>query len=160
MADRKTAKKGGKTAAKRTGASSVFSTEERAAIRDYVKDTKAERSGTLPGESEVLQRIKEMAPADRAMAERVHAVIKSAVPELSPKLWYGMPAYSKDGKMICFFQPATKFKTRYGTLGFSDSAKLDEGNMWPNSYALLKLTPAEEKRIGALVKQAASGSLS
>jgi uncharacterized protein YdhG (YjbR/CyaY superfamily) len=156
MAEGKTAKKGAKTAAKSTGASSLFSAEEHAAIRDYVKDTKAERAGKLPGESEVLQRIKEMAPGDRAMAERVHAVIKSAVPELSPKLWYGMPAYAKDGKMICFFQPATKFKTRYGTLGFSDNAKLDEGNMWPNSYALLKLTAAEEKRIGALVKQAAS----
>lgn len=108
------------------------------------------------GESAVLAKIAEMTGSDRAMAERLHAVITSAVPSLAPKPWYGMPAYAKDGKVVCFFQAAAKFKTRYATLGFSDEAKLDEGSMWPNAFALTKLTPADEKTIAALVKRAAS----
>jgi uncharacterized protein YdhG (YjbR/CyaY superfamily) len=102
----------------------------------------------------VLAKIAEMQDADRVMAERLHAVIKASVPDLAPRLWYGMPAYAKDGKIVCFFQPAQKFKTRYGTLGFSDKANLDEGAMWPTSYALTELTAADEARIAALVKRA------
>jgi uncharacterized protein YdhG (YjbR/CyaY superfamily) len=103
----------------------------------------------------VLEKIAEMQEADRAMANRIHALIKASAPSLSPKLWYGMPAYARDGKIVCFFQPAKKFKTRYSTLGFNDPAKLDEGAMWPVAYALTKLTAADEARIGALVKRAA-----
>ena len=101
-------------------------------------------------------RVKELKAPDRALAKRLHAIIKASVPALSPKPWYGMPAYAKEGKIVCFFQPAQKFKTRYATLGFSDAAKLDEGNMWPNAYALTNLTAADEARISALVKKAAS----
>jgi uncharacterized protein YdhG (YjbR/CyaY superfamily) len=108
------------------------------------------------GESEVLAKIAELPPTDRAMAKRLHAVIKASAPALSPKTWYGMPAYAKDGKIVCFFQSAHKFKTRYATLGFNDAARLDEGNMWPTAFALMKLTPADEARIGALVKKAVS----
>ena len=104
----------------------------------------------------MLTKISEMPEPDRGMGERLHAVIKASAPALSPRLWYGMPAYAKDGKMVCFFQPAQKFKTRYATLGFSDAAHLDEGNMWPNAYALTELTAADEKRVGALVKKAVS----
>ncbi|TME14493.1 MAG: DUF1801 domain-containing protein, partial [Chloroflexi bacterium] len=107
-------------------------------------------------ESELLAKIAEMRESDRAMAERLHAVIKSSAPALSPTTWYGMPAYAKDGKVVCFFQPAQKFKTRYATLGFSDAANLDEGAMWPNAFALTKLNAADEARIGALVKKAVS----
>src|SRR2546425_8798067 len=108
------------------------------------------------GESEVLAKIAEMRESDRAMAKRIHALVKASAPALSPKLWYGMPAYAKDGNNVLFFQPAQKFKTRYATLGFSDKAQLDDGNMWPNAYALTKLTAADEARISALVKKAAS----
>ena len=104
----------------------------------------------------MLGKIAEMTDSDRAMAERLHAMIKDSAPDLSPKLWYGMPAYAKDGKIVCFFQPAQKFKSRYATLGFNDDANLDDGNMWPTSYALTKLTAADEKRIAALIKKAAS----
>src|SRR2546428_749581 len=107
-------------------------------------------------ETEVLAKIAEMTASDRAMGERVHAIVKKSAPHLSPKLWYGQPAYARDGKIVCFFQPAQKFKTRYATFGFSDEASLDEGNMWPTAFALTKLTPADEARIGALVKKAAS----
>ena len=138
------------TTAKKSNA--AFTAEERAAIKERVKETKA----GADGESALLAKIAEMQEADRAMAKRLHAVIKASAPTLSPTLWYGMPAYAKDGKAVCFFQPAKKFKTRYATLGFNDSAHLDEGTMWPTAYALTKLTAADEARIGALVKKAAS----
>ncbi len=126
-------------------------------MKQRVKELKAAaRGGKADEESDVLAKIAEMLPADRAMAKRLHALIKASTPALSPKLWYGMPAYAKDGKLICFFQPAKKFKTRYATFGFSDAAHLDEGAMWPNAYALLEVTPAVEARIAALVKKAAT----
>jgi uncharacterized protein YdhG (YjbR/CyaY superfamily) len=138
-----------------------FSDEERAAMKERAKELKAEaRRGTradkTDGERAVLAKIAEMPEPDRAMGERLHAVIKANAPALSPKLWYGMPAYARDGKVVCFFQPAQKFKERYATLGFSDQANLDEGAMWPTSFALKELTAAEEARIGALVKKAVS----
>jgi len=114
------------------------------------------RAGKADGETDVLAKIAEMPEPDRAMAERLHAVIKASAPALSPRTWYGMPAYALDGKVVCFFQSAHKFKTRYATLGFSDAANLDEGAMWPTAFALKKLTAAEVARIGALVKQAVS----
>ena len=134
-----------------------FTDEELGAMKQRVKELKAASRGDKADEdSDVLAKIAEMLPADRAMAKRLHALIKTSAPALSPKLWYGMPAYAKDGKLICFFQPAKKFKTRYATFGFSDAAHLDEGAMWPNAYALLEVTPAVEARIAALVKKAAS----
>ena len=136
-----------------------FNDEERAAMKDYLKEKKAAATGEqdeVMGESAVLEKIAEMEETDRAMATRLHALIKASAPDLSPRLWYGMPAYYKDGKNICFFQPAKKFKTRYATLGFSDKAHLDEGELWPNSYALMKLTPATEAKIAELVKKAVS----
>ena len=143
--------------AKRTTATKkkaeAFTAEERSAIKERVKETKADKAD---GESDVLAKIAEMSEPDRAMGKRLHAVIKASAPALSPTTWYGMPAYAKGGKVICFFQPAQKFKTRYATFGFSDKAHLDEGTMWPNAYALTKLTTADEARIGALVKKAAS----
>jgi uncharacterized protein YdhG (YjbR/CyaY superfamily) len=137
-----------------------FTAEERAAMKDRAKELKAEgRRGSRPieadVENEVLSRIAEMLEPDRVLAERVHAIVKASAPQLSPRLWYGMPAYAKGGKLVCFFQPAQRFKTRYATLGFSDQANLDDGNMWPTSYSLTKLTKADEARIGALVRQAA-----
>jgi uncharacterized protein YdhG (YjbR/CyaY superfamily) len=133
----------------------AFSAEERAAIKERVKETKA-AAEDADGESALLAKIAEMVESDRAMAKRIHAVIKASAPTLSPRLWYGMPAYAKDGKTICFFQPGQKFKTRYSTLGFNDAAHLDDGTMWPTAFALTKLTAADEARIGALVKKAAS----
>jgi hypothetical protein len=138
-----------------------FTDEEKAAMADHVKEMKLdERSGArsdkTAGASAVLAKIAELPPSDRVMAERLHAVITKSAPGLTPTTWYGMPAYAKDGKVVVFFQSAQKFKTRYATLGFSDKASLDEGNMWPNAYALTKLTAADEARIGALVKKAAS----
>jgi uncharacterized protein YdhG (YjbR/CyaY superfamily) len=138
-----------------------FTAEERAAMKDHAKDLKAAarrgaKATDADVEGEVLAKIAAMQEKDRVLAERLHAVIKTSAPGISPRLWYGMPAYAKDGKMVCFFQPAQKFKTRYATLGFSDNANLDEGAMWPTSYALTELTPADEARIGALVKRAAS----
>ncbi len=130
-----------------------FTDEERAAMRERARELKA---GKADGESDVLAKIAEMGEPDRAMAERLHALVKASAPDLSPRTWYGMPAYAKDGKVVCFFQSAQKFKSRYATLGFSDKANLDEGAMWPTSYALKELTAAEEARIGALVKQAMS----
>jgi uncharacterized protein YdhG (YjbR/CyaY superfamily) len=128
-----------------------FTAEEKAAMRERAKEAKA-----ATGETDVLEKIAEMAEPDRAMAERLHELIKTTAPELAPKTWYGMPAYAKDGDNICFFQPAQKFKSRYGTLGFTDKANLDEGAMWPSSYALMELTPDVEARIAELVKQAVS----
>ena len=133
----------------------AFSAEERAAIKERVKETKT-AANKADGESDLLAKIAEMPERDRAMGKRLHALIKASAPALSPRTWYGMPAYAKDGKVVCFFQSGQKFKTRYATLGFSDAANLDEGTMWPNAYALTKLTAADEARIGALVKKAAS----
>jgi uncharacterized protein YdhG (YjbR/CyaY superfamily) len=137
-------------------ASKAFSDEEKAAMKERAREQKAagRRAGKADAESDVLAKIAEMEESDRAMAERLHAVVKASAPELSPKTWYGMPAYAKDGKVVCFFQSAQKFKTRYATFGFSDRAKLDEGAMWPTAFALTELTAADEERIGALVKRA------
>jgi len=124
-------------------------------MKDRVQELKA-AADKADGENDVLAKIAELPAPDRAMAKRVHAIIKASAPTLSPKTWYGMPAYAKDGNIVCHFQPAQKFKTRYATLGFSDKANLDEGTMWPNAFALTKLTADDEARIGALVKKAAS----
>jgi uncharacterized protein YdhG (YjbR/CyaY superfamily) len=132
----------------------AFTDEERAAMKERARETR--RAGKADGESDVLAKIAEMPDADRVMAERIHAVVKDAAPELSPKTWYGMPAYAKGGKVVCFFQSAHKFKSRYATLGFSDTANLDKGSMWPTSYALTKLTATAEAEIKKLVKQAVS----
>ena len=136
-----------------------FTAEERAAMRERAKELKAEERANknrAAGESAVLAKIAEMPEPDRAMAERLHEIVKASAPELSPKTWYGMPAYAnKDGKVVCFFQSAEKFNARYATFGFSDKANLDEGAMWPTSFALKELTAAAEARIGALVKRAA-----
>jgi uncharacterized protein YdhG (YjbR/CyaY superfamily) len=132
-----------------------FTAEERAAMKERVRELKAEKS-KADGESDVLAKIAEMPKADRAMAERIHAIVKASAPDLMPRTWYGMPAYAKDDKVVCFFQSAAKFKSRYATFGFNDSANLDKGAMWPTAFALKKLTTAEEKKIGALVKKAAS----
>ncbi|MET9995237.1 DUF1801 domain-containing protein [Streptomyces mutabilis] len=139
-----------------------FTAEERAAMKDHAKEQKAaaRRSSRADkaalAEQDVLAKIAEMQDSDRVMAERVHAVVTASAPELAPKLWYGMPAYALDGKLICFFQSAAKFKARYATLGFSDNANLDEGNMWAAGFALSEVTPEVEERIAALVKQAVS----
>ena len=136
-----------------------FTDEERAAMKDRAQELKAEaraNKNKADGESDVLAKIVEMPEPDRTMAKRLHALIKASAPALSPKTWYGMPAYAKDGKVVCFFQSAQKFKTRYATLGFSDKANLDEGALWPVAFALKELTAAEEARISALVKKAAS----
>ena len=131
-----------------------FTAEERAAMRERAKELKAEAQ-RADGERAVLAKIAEMPETDRAMAERLHEIVKASAPELSPKTWYGMPAYAKEGKVVCFFQSAEKFNARYATFGFSDKANLDEGAMWPTSFALKELTAAAEARIGALVKRAA-----
>jgi uncharacterized protein YdhG (YjbR/CyaY superfamily) len=128
--------------------------EERAAMKDRVKELKS--GDKADGESELLAKLAEMQEADRRMGERLHAVIKASAPALSPRTWYGMPAYAKDGKVVCFYQPAQKFNSRYATLGFNDPANLDEGAMWPTAFALTELTAAVEARIGALVKKAVS----
>jgi uncharacterized protein YdhG (YjbR/CyaY superfamily) len=161
MAQRKPGTKATQKSAKSaTGrASEGFTAEERAAAKERVQELKAAarrgpRAGEADGESDVLAKIAEMPKADRAMAERLHAIIKASVPALSPRTWYGMPAYAKDGNIVCHFQSAQKFKTRYATLGFSDKANLDEGALWPVAFALTQLTAAEEARIVALVKKA------
>jgi uncharacterized protein YdhG (YjbR/CyaY superfamily) len=138
-----------------------FTDEERAAMKERAQELKAEarrgsRADKADGESDVLAKIAEMPEPDRAMAKRLHAIIRAIAPALSPKTWYGMPAYAKDGKVVCFFQSAQKFNSRYATFGFSDTANLDEGAMWPTSFALKELTASEEARIGALVKKAVS----
>jgi uncharacterized protein YdhG (YjbR/CyaY superfamily) len=147
----------------RSKTSKGFTDEERAAMKERAQELKAEaRRGTranknkADGESDVLAKIAEMKGSDRAMAKRLHAIIKASAPSLSSRTWYGMPAYAKDGKVVCFFQSAQKFKSRYATLGFSDAANLDEGAIWPTSFALKEMTAAEEARIGALVKKAVS----
>jgi len=136
-----------------------FTDEERAAMKERAQELKAEARANkdkAEGESAVLAKIAEMPEPDRAMAKRLHAIIKASAPALSPKTWYGMPAYAKDGKVVCFFQSAQKFNTRYATFGFNDAANLDEGAMWPTSFALKELTAAEEERIAALMKKAVS----
>ena len=138
-----------------TKKSKGFTDEERAAMKERAQELKAE-AAKADGESDVLAKIAEMAEPDRAMAERLHAIVKASAPDLAPKTWYGMPAYAMDGKVVCFFQSAQKFKTRYATLGFSDTANLDDGDMWPTAFALNGLTPAEEAKIVALVKKAVS----
>jgi uncharacterized protein YdhG (YjbR/CyaY superfamily) len=158
MAERKPAKKGTQKSANRTTgkASEGFTAEERAAMRERVKELKAE-ARREDGEKALLAKIAEMPPSDRAMAKRIHAIVKDIAPSLSPKTWYGMPAYAnEDGKVVCFFQDAAKFKARYATFGFNEAANLDQGDMWPTSFALKKLTAAEEKKIGALVRKAVS----
>ncbi|MFL6038200.1 MAG: iron chaperone [Gaiellaceae bacterium] len=140
----------------------TFSDEERVAMKERAQELKAAgrrgaRADKADEESAVLAKIAEMPESDRAIGERLHALVKASAPGLSPRLWYGMPAYAKAGKVVCFFQSAQKFKTRYATFGFSDKANLDEGAMWPTAFALKELTPAEESRIGALVKKAVSG---
>jgi hypothetical protein len=157
MAQRKPAKKGTQKSAKSTTAigktSKGFTNEERAAMKERARELKA-AADKADGESAVLAKIAEMPDPERAMGKRLHAIIKASAPALSPRLWYGMPAYAKDDKVVCFFQSAQKFKTRYATLGFSDAANLDEGALWPTAFALKALTAAEEARIGALVKKA------
>jgi uncharacterized protein YdhG (YjbR/CyaY superfamily) len=132
-----------------------FTDEERGAMKDRLQELKAEAK-KADAEEDVLAKIAEMSEPDRIMGERLHAIIKASAPALSPKLWYGMPAYAKDGKIVCFYQPAQKFKSRYATFGFNDDANLDEGGMWPTAFALKELTAAEEATIGALVKKAVS----
>jgi uncharacterized protein YdhG (YjbR/CyaY superfamily) len=152
-------KKDAKKPARRTDAASAkskgFTAEERAAMKERARELKAEAQ-RADGESALLAKVAEMPEPDRAMAERVHAIVKASAPDLAPKTWYGMPAYARDGKVVCFFQSADKFKSRYATFGFSDEANLDEGAMWPTSFALKELTAADEKRIAALVKKAVS----
>ena len=156
-------KKGTQESAKSTATnnkkSKGFTDEERAAMKERAKELKAEaraNKNKAEGESDVLAKIAEMPEPERAMAKRLHEIITASAPVLSPRLWYGMPAYAKDGKVVCFFTPASKFKERYATFGFNATANLDEGNMWPTSFALKELTAAEEERIGALVKKAVS----
>jgi uncharacterized protein YdhG (YjbR/CyaY superfamily) len=157
----KTAGKPAKSGTKQRNASTGFTDEERAAMKERAMELKAEKrrgghSSKADGERELLGKLAEMPQADRSMGERLHAIIKENAPELSPKTWYGMPAYAKDGKVVCYFQGAAKFKSRYSTLGFNDAANLDEGAMWPTSFALKELTAAEEMRIAALVRKALS----
>jgi uncharacterized protein YdhG (YjbR/CyaY superfamily) len=152
MTETKTAKKG----TTRKGKASVgFSAEEKAAMKERARELKA-AANKADAARDVLAKIAEMPKADRVMAERVHAIVKASAPALSPKTWYGMPAYAKDGKIVCFFQSAEKFKSRYATLGFTDEANLDEGAMWPVGFALKELTTADEAKIGALLKKAVS----
>jgi uncharacterized protein YdhG (YjbR/CyaY superfamily) len=158
MTDRQ---KSAKTTAATGKTSEGFTDEERAAVRERARELKAAtrrgpRAGKADGESDVLAKIAEMPGPDRAMAERLHAIIKDNAPALAPRTWYGMPAYAKDGKVVCFFQSAQKFNTRYATLGFNDVANLDEGTLWPVAFALKELTAAEEATIAALVKKAVS----
>ena len=138
-----------------------FTDEERAAMKERARELKADArrgagGGSADGETDLLAKIAEMHESDRAMAERLHAIVKASAPELAPRTWYGMPAYAKDGNVVCYFKPAQKFKTRYATLGFSDKANLDDGAMWPVAFALTELTAADEARIRALVKKAVS----
>jgi uncharacterized protein YdhG (YjbR/CyaY superfamily) len=165
MAERKPAKKGTQKSATSASAatkkSKGFTDEERAATKERAEELKADarrgpRAKKADGEGDVLAKIAAMRKPDRAMAKRLHAIIKASAPALSPKTWYGMPAYAKDGKVVCFFQSAQKFNTRYATLGFSDAANLDEGALWPVYFALKELTATEEARISALVKKAVS----
>jgi uncharacterized protein YdhG (YjbR/CyaY superfamily) len=143
--------------AKRTGDTTVWTDAERSAMQEHAKEMKAARGKKSDGEADLLAKIEEMPPVDRKLAERILALVRAAAPELAPRTWYGMPAWSKDGKLVCFFQPASKFKARYATFGFEENAKLDDGTMWPTSFALTaKLTATDEARIAALIKQAVS----
>ncbi|HEV8446409.1 MAG TPA: hypothetical protein VGQ44_06305 [Gemmatimonadaceae bacterium] len=161
MAEKRTAKKATHKTARsstandrgRGGTSKGFTAEERAAMRERVKELKAS-GGKEDDERAVLEKLAAMAPADRALGERIHAIIKANAPDLAPRLWYGMPAYARDGSVVCHFQDAKKFKTRYATIGFSDKAKLDDGHVWPVAFALTQLTAADEARIVALLKKA------
>jgi uncharacterized protein YdhG (YjbR/CyaY superfamily) len=163
MADRKATKKGTQQSTQRTTAvdqtAEGWTDDERAAMKARAQEVKAAarrgaRAGKAEGEREVLAKIAELPAADRAMAERLHAIITASAPVLAPKTWYGMPAYAKDGKVVCYFTPASKFNSRYATFGFNDAANLDDGAMWPTSFALTELTAADEARIAALVKKA------
>ena len=151
MTAKKTTRKSTKSTAAKT--SKGWTAEERAAAKAYARELKAEARGAND-EKAVLEAIAEMPKKDRAMGTRIHAIVKASAPDLAPKTWYGMPAYAKDGKVICFFQSADKFKARYATFGFNDTANLDQGAMWPTSWALKELTAADEKKIAALVKKA------
>ena len=142
-----------KTNTKRTGSNKGFTAEERAAMKERAKELKAE-AAKADGEKALLEKVAEMKGTDRTIAKRLHAIVTAAAPTLSPKTWYGMPAYAKDGKIVCFFQSKAKFGSRYATFGFSDEANIDQGAMWPTSWALQDLTAAEEKKIVALVKKA------
>ena len=163
MSPKKDTKESAESSTEINEKSKGFTDEERAAMKERAQELKAEASrgprakkGKADGESDVLAKIAEMSEPDRSMAERLHAIIKASAPALSPKTWYGMPAYARDGKVVCFFQSAQKFKARYATFGFSDAANLDEGAMWPTSFALKELTATEEARIIALVEKALS----
>ncbi|HEY0514102.1 MAG TPA: DUF1801 domain-containing protein [Thermoanaerobaculia bacterium] len=161
MSPKKETQKSAKRTTTNNKKSEGFTDDERAAMKERAQELQAEarrgaRADQGDGESDVLAKIAAMPEPDRAMAERLHAIIKTSAPALSPRTWYGMPAYAKDGKVVCFFQSGQKFKSRYATFGFSDKANLDDGAMWPTSFALKELTAAEEARIGALVKRAAS----
>jgi len=158
MSAEKVPSKSGRSNTAPRNASDGFTAEERAAMKERAEELKAaKRKGkAADGESDLLAKIAEMPEPDRSMATRLHMIIRASAPDLSAKTWYGMPAYARDGKVVCFFQGADKFKARYATLGFNDAANLDEGTMWPTSFALTKLTAAEEKKIAALVKKAAS----
>ena len=159
MSPKKETQKSTQSAAASNEESNGFTDEERAAMKERAKELKAEaraNKNKAEEESDVLAKIAEMPEADRVMAERIHAIIKASAPALAPKTWYGMPAYARDGKIVCFFQSAQKFNARYATLGFNDIANLDEGAMWPTAFALKELTAAEEARISELVKKAVS----
>jgi len=155
MAEKRSAKKGTTTTSKRTGTGSKFTAEERAAMKERAKELKAAQNKE-EGERALLEKIAEMPEPDRGMAKRLHAIVTASAPDLSPKTYYGMPAYAKEDKIVCFYQSADKFKSRYAMFGFTDEANIDEGAMFPTSFALKKLTTAEEKKIGALVKKAVS----
>jgi uncharacterized protein YdhG (YjbR/CyaY superfamily) len=149
-------KKAAQTSNSSTGRGQLLTPEEKAAMKETVKERKRAKSGEADGESDVLAKIAEMPKADRVIAERVHAIVKASAPNLTPRTWYGMPAYAKDGTVVCFFQSAEKFKSRYATFGFNQIANLDDGDIWPTSFALNRLTPAVEEKIGKLVKKAVS----
>ena len=155
MMESKPAKKGTQRSASAIAVNKTFTDEERAAMKERARELKA-ATGKADGERDVLEKIAALQAPDRALGERLHAIIKASAPALSPRLWYGMPAYAKDGKVVCFFQSAQKFNTRYATFGFMHEANLDEGAMWPTAFALKEVTAAEEARIGALVKKAVS----
>jgi len=156
MAETKT-KKGAKKAAGRDTTSNVWTDEEKAAMQEHAREMKAAKGRAKKdedGEADIIAKIAEMPDSDRVMAARIHEIVKETAPELTPRTWYGMPAYSKDGKIVCFFQSAAKFKARYATLGFDEKANIDDGSMWPTSWALTKLTPANEAKIVELLKKA------
>ena len=157
----KDTQKSAKSTTAKNKTSGGFTVEERAAMKEHAQELKTAarrgpRAAKADGDSAVLAKIAEMPEPDRSLGERLHAIITGSAPALTPRTWYGMPAYAKDGKIVCFFQPAQKFKTRYATLGFNDAANLDEGAMWPTSFALKELTADDEARVGALVKKAVS----